>query len=196
MHSRFARRDIAFIFLPWQGRDGCFTCKPNQSVSNAILPRRRAGAHRVICSRSVLIQTIVQNSVMGRTNPYVSKEQEFAFFRFSFEAGTCSSLHQNFSGPCTKYLSRVSPFQLDPANTTNVMFPFVFNFLLFKTCVQSSIGTPNNCSFICQQSTTTLKEYVAISHVSISVPPASDCPTPPHSPMAPEHQETHPAFHF
>ena len=53
---------------------------------------------------------------MGRTSPYVFKEQEFAFFRFSFDAGTCSSL-PDFSGPCTKHLSHVSSFQLDPANT-------------------------------------------------------------------------------
>ena len=26
VHSGFARRDIAFIFLPWQSYDGCFTC--------------------------------------------------------------------------------------------------------------------------------------------------------------------------
>ena len=61
----------------------------------------RAGAHRVVWSRSVRILIIFPNSVMGRTNPYVSKEQEFAFFRLSFDAGTCSSLDQNFSGPCT-----------------------------------------------------------------------------------------------
>lgn len=49
---------------------------------------------------------------------------------------------------------------------------------LFKTYVRSSIGTPNSCSSICQQSITTPKEYVGSSHVSISVYPAGDCPTP------------------
>jgi hypothetical protein len=98
VHSGFARRDITFIFLPWQRCDRCFTCQPNQSVSNAIPPASRRCSW-VIWSRSVIIQTIAPNSVMGRTNPYVSKEQEFAFFRFSFEAGTCYSLHHILVDP-------------------------------------------------------------------------------------------------
>ena len=67
---------------------------------------------------------------MGRTNPYVSKEQEFAFFRFSFDAGMCSSPHQiSFSGPCTKHLSRVSYSEtIGPDYYINVVLPFVSRF--------------------------------------------------------------------
>jgi len=72
------------------------------------------------------------------------------------------------------------------------MFPLVFKFLLFKTCVQSSIGTPNNYSFICQPSITTLKEYVGSPMFQSPFARARSCALP----IAPGHQETHPAFHF
>lgn len=78
----------------------------------------------------------------------------------------------SFSGPCTKHLARVSYSEtIGPDYYTNVVLPF-----MFKIYVQFSIGTPNNYSFICRQSTTTLKEYVGISHVSVSVCPGGRLP--------------------
>jgi hypothetical protein len=114
---------------------------------------------------------------MGRTNPYVSKEQEFALFRFSFDAGTCSSLHQNFSGPCTKHLSRVSPFQLDPTNATNVMFPFLFNFLLFQDLRPIFHWNTKQLFLYLSAEYNNTQGVCSPSHVSISVRPASNCPT-------------------
>jgi len=120
---------------------------------------------------------------MGRTNPYVSKEQEFAFFRFSFDAGRCFSLHHISVDPA---LNICHVYQTGPDQYNKCHVPFRVQSPLFKTCDQSSIGTPNNYFFICQQSITTLKEYVGISHVSISVPGTRLSHSTTHSPIAPE----------